>query len=118
MTKTENEVKEEFKVDDPQEFPGVELAYPLALSAYDTMQKRMDIVENRLQTLIAFATTLTLAFIAAVSSKGFDFHSRLFYAAIALYIAGVCVGFGARLWGSLKLFDLSKAFLKSLGWSE
>lgn len=109
----ESEVK-----NDEREFPGVEFAYPLALSTYETMQKRMDAVENRLQTLIGFATTISLALIAAVSGKGFDFHSWLFYAAIALYAAGVGVGYCARLWGSLQLFDPSKAYRKSLGWPE
>jgi hypothetical protein len=115
----ERSMKEQAEIEkNQQDYPGVEMAYPLALGAYEVMQKRMDAVENRLQTLIGFATTLSLAIIAAVSGKGFNFHSRLFYAAIALYAAGIAVGYYARLWGSLLLFDPSKAFRESLRWSE
>jgi hypothetical protein len=113
------ETKEQTEAEkNAQDYPGVELAYPLALDGYEVMQKRMDAVENRLQTLIGFATTLSLALFAAVSGKSLDFHSRLFYAAIALYASGVSVGYCARLWGSLQLFDPSKAYRESLRWSE
>ncbi|MDT5268320.1 MAG: hypothetical protein QOH49_506 [Acidobacteriota bacterium] len=99
-------------------FPSVVLAYPLALASYDQMQKRMDVVENRLQTLLGFTTTLTLALIAAVSGKAVSFQSGWFYAGLAFFGLGEALGVYAKLSGSLQVLSPATLYREWLTWGE
>ncbi|MCM3873436.1 MAG: hypothetical protein ND895_22365, partial [Pyrinomonadaceae bacterium] len=102
-----------------RDFPSVELAYPLAVASYDLAQKRLDVVEGRLQTLLAFVTPITIAVIAAANGKGVPFASRWFAAAMALCLLGLGFGVRTRLADKVIVIDpgvLSKKWLHFSEW--
>lgn len=85
------------------------LAYPLAIESYKEAERRMDVVEKRVQDLLAFAVSVTLAGIALYSSK-FNLQNVWFVGAIALFATGLAVGAYARLCGSLWQISLNHIF--------
>lgn len=100
-------------------FPSVELAYPLAIASYDSVQKRLDVVEGRLQTLLAFVAPVTVAVMAAAAGKNVPFSSRLFIAAIVSCVGGFALGIYTRLAGKFIVINpgvLSEKWLHFSGW--
>lgn len=90
-----------------QSSPSIDLAYPLALASYDVAQKRLEVVEKRLQEILGFAVTITLGTIAIHANKGYDFKSWLFIAAMAACLSGLIIGTYARVEGRLVLIKPS-----------
>jgi hypothetical protein len=88
-----------------REFPSVELAYPIALGSYETALKRLDAVDTKLNTLLTFAVTVSLAVPVLASTKNLSFRSIWFIAAAIAFALGVGVITFARLKGSLWLID-------------
>lgn len=101
-----------------EKYPSVDLAYPLAIAAYDLAQKRLEATESRLQTLIGFAATATLAIVTAASGKGLNFHSRWFVAAMGACAVGIIVATQARLVGELKVLNPQSLYDEWLSFSE
>lgn len=101
-----------------KEYPGVELAYPLALASYDVAQKRYDALDNRLQTLIAAAVTISLAVPVLGQSRGLSFHSKWFIGAAGCFIAAMVLGVHARLSGKLEVINPMKMYRNWLHLSE
>lgn len=99
-----------------KEFPSVELAYPLAVSAYELMQKRYDTIHSRLQTLLGFITLITLGVITIASKKNLDFSSYWFIAAIFLYF--VSIGIYGQQIGKLQMLNPSILFKEWLHWEN
>jgi hypothetical protein len=100
-------------------FPSVELAYPMAVASYDLAQKRLDVVEGRLQTLLAFTVPVTIAVISAVNGKGVPFTSLWFIAAMGLCFLGLALGIHARLADKIIVIDpgvLSQNWLHFSEW--
>jgi hypothetical protein len=92
----------------------IDLAYPLALASYDVVQKRLEVVEKRLQEVLGFALTISLGVVALFANKGFSFRSPLFIAAMGFGLIGLVVGVIARLYGKLILIKpavLSEKYL-------
>lgn len=85
----------------------IDLAYNIALTSYDVAQKRLEVVERRLQELLGFASTISLGAIAVFSNKGYQFRSYLFIFAMLAGLAGLAVGVYARLQGYLVLIKPS-----------
>jgi hypothetical protein len=88
-------------------YPGVDMAYPLALASYEVTQKRFDAVDNRLQTLIAAGVTISLAVPIVASQRGLDYRTGWFFGAAISFVLAVAVGFFARLWGDLTVINPS-----------
>lgn len=84
-------------------YPGVELAYDLAVDACDSIIKRLDVMDGRLQTILAFAATTTAIVPSVANSRGLTFRSNWLYAALSLFIVQLIIGTMSRSFGTLKL---------------
>jgi hypothetical protein len=101
-----------------EQYPGVELAYPLAVASYDTIIKRLDFVDGRIQTLLAFAVT-TIAIVPSVANaRGIAFRSIWFYFAILAVAAILVVGSYARHTGTIAVLNPAILYEKWLAHSE
>ena len=100
------------------DYPGVELAYPLAIASYEVAQKRYDALDNRLQTLIATAVTISLAVPVLGQSRGLSFHSKWFIGAAACFIVAIGLGIYARFSGELEVINPMKIYTNWLHLSE
>ena len=99
-------------------FPAVEFVYPLAIASYEVMQKRLDALDGRLQTLLTFIVSVSLAIPVVASNKGLSFRSGWFIAAICAFFASVGVGTYARLCKKLVVIDPGQLFTDYLDMSE
>jgi hypothetical protein len=101
--------------------PSVDLAYPLAVASYDWAQKRFDSVDGRIQTLIAFITTITFGvplLASSITSQKANFQSRWFIAALIAFIVSLGFGLFGRLKGELTLLSPKHLYEKWLDHSE
>jgi hypothetical protein len=89
----------------PQTLPSVETVYPLAIQSYETAVKRFDALDSKLNTLVTFAVTVSLAIPVLANSKGISFHSYWFGVAALAFILGIGVATYARVMGTLYLLD-------------
>jgi len=89
-------------------FPSVELAYGIAVNSYDGLVKRLDWIDGRIQTMVAFFVSITAAVPVLAAAKGISFHSRWFYLAIALMSLATGFACKARLSGDVTLLDPNK----------
>lgn len=85
----------------------VDLAYSIAVTSYEVAQKRLEVVDRRLQELLGFAATISLGAIAVFSGKGYHFSSCLFIFAMLAGLLGLAIGTYARLEGFLVLIKPS-----------
>jgi len=86
-------------------YPSVSLAYQFALASYDVAQKRLEVVEKRLQEILGFAITISLGVIALHANKNYNFNSWLFKAAMTVCLLGLIIGTYARVYGHLVLIN-------------
>jgi hypothetical protein len=91
-------------------YPGVELAYPLAVSSYDVALKRFDAMDGRLQTILAFVVATSAIIPAVAVNRGLRFQSNYFYAAFGCFIVTVIAGTIGRLFGRIKVLVPREAF--------
>lgn len=84
-------------------FPSVDLAYPIAVNSYDVALRRLEIMDGRLQTNLAFIVSVFGAFVTYSSSAAISFASGWFVSAAALCVINVAVGTWARFHGKTKL---------------
>lgn len=89
---------------DPADYPGVALAYDIAVESYALAERRRDAVHQRIDTLLSFVTTVTVAALIVVVSvfENPDLRSPLLWAAGGVYVLLVLAGLAARSWGSLR----------------
>lgn len=89
---------------DPADYPGVALAYDIAVESYALAERRRDAVHQRIDTLLSFVTTVTVAALVVVAAvfENPDFGSPLLWAAGGAYALLVLAGLAARSWGSLQ----------------
>ena len=101
-------------------WPAVDLAYEFVRPSYDWVQRRLEAVDNRVQMLMAFAASITLAIpVLAVSAiEEPDFKSVWVFLALANFAVAVVVGAVARLWGGLILVSPKELYQKWLHYSE
>lgn len=89
------------EIEKQEDFPSVELAYPFAVASYELAQKRFDGIDTKIQSILSFAATLTLAAPVVASSRAITFHSPWFYAAFGAFLGAVVIGMYGRLKGKL-----------------
>ena len=89
----------------PEALPAaVRLAYDIAVESYALAERRRDAVHQRIDTLLSFVTTVTVAALVVVVSvfENPDLRSPLLWAAGAVYASLVLAGLTAKSWGSLR----------------
>lgn len=86
-----------------REYPGTDLAYDIAVAAYDMAQRQWDSVHQRIDVSLSFVTTVTIATPVAGEAvlPNPDFSSPVLIAAGALYLLVVAIALVARSFGSI-----------------
>jgi hypothetical protein len=86
--------------EDEAQFPSVELAYEFVKPSYDWMLSRLEAINTKIQGLLTFATTLTVAMpiFAKAIFDDVDYNSWWFYGAIIGYVLLTVIG----IWGIRK----------------
>jgi hypothetical protein len=102
------------------QYPSVSLAFDVSKSAYDWAIRRLDVLDNRLQSMLQFAVGLTTAIIAFIttSQRHVEFRSVWFISAIVAFAAGLFIGVYARGLGSVIVVDPRVLFQQWLHKSE
>lgn len=95
----------------------LDLAYPLAIESYKESERRLDVIEKRLQDLLAFAVSVTLGVTALLAGK-INFHNGWFVAAIACWLVGFVIGVLTRLGGQIALISPQFLYDRYLGYSD
>ena len=90
-------------------YPGVENAYPLAVSSYDVALRRLDAMDGRLQTILAFIVA-TSAAVPSLAAGRIQFRSGYFYIAAICFALAVIGGTLARLLGRIRVLVPRHAF--------
>lgn len=101
-------------------WPSVETAYEFVRPCYDWAQSRLDAIDSRIQTLLAFAASITTVIPVFVTSvmQAPNFKSTWFFLALATFLAIAVVGIIARSCGGLKLVSPQKLYEGWLHYSE
>jgi hypothetical protein len=103
-----------------EQFPSVELAYPIAVASYDVALKRLDTMDGRLQTIVAFAVSVFGGFVSFASSSKVAFSSCWFVIATILCAAAAGYGIYGRLSGDVRILkpsNLCKDWLSDDKWT-
>lgn len=85
------------------QYPGADLAYGVAMAAYDMAQRQWDSVHQRIDVSLSFVTTVTIATPVAGEAvlTSPNFSSPALIAAGALYLLVVALALVARSFGSI-----------------
>jgi hypothetical protein len=101
------------------QYPSVELAYGLVKASYDWLLNRLDAVNSRIEFLLTFVASITVAAPVFVKVVFNDItFGALFYAAIGVFSFSAIVGIAGRMYSGLKLISPEKVYNKWLMWSE
>jgi hypothetical protein len=101
-----------------EDYPGVEQAYPFAVASYELAQKRLDIIDSRLQTIVALGVTLSLPVPALLATRGANFRSWWFIGAACVFVCAIAVGTFARIVGHITVLHPSDFYAKWLRFPE
>jgi hypothetical protein len=101
-----------------EKYQAVELAYPIALDAYNIMLNRLDVVDKRLETVLTFGVTLSFAAPPVAALKNISFNSKWFFAAAIVFGLAISVGLHARLSGYIKIMMPMKIYDNFLHFNE
>lgn len=97
-----------------EEFPSVELAYPIAINAYEVALKRLDTMDGRLQTIVAFAVSVFGGFVSFASGSKIPFGACWFVIATLACVIATGLGVYGRLSGDVKMLKPSNLFAEWL----
>lgn len=81
------------------QYPGVKLAFPIALEAYNVGERRIEAASDRADKLVAFAATVTLAAVPYAIQQGAEPTGFFLLVAVSCFVAGVVFGVTSRLRG-------------------
>jgi hypothetical protein len=100
-------------------YPSLEAAQGFVIPSYQWMVVRIEAADSRIQTLMTFVATVTLAVPATRSALGgaVAFQSIWFVAAMVAAVAVVLVGVVARTRGAIVLPDPTALYNESAGLS-
>jgi len=90
-------------ISEADKYPGVEIAFDLTVDSCESIIKRLDVMDGRLQTILAFAATTTAIVPSVANSRGLTFRSNWLYAALGLFVAQLLIGTITRSFGYIKL---------------
>lgn len=97
-----------------QNFPSLELAYPLAIASYETMIKRLDAMDGRIQTLTTIAVTACLALPTLGKVQNLSLYSVWLVLGMTALVSAVGMGVYARLHGEIAVLDPNNLWNDSL----
>ena len=97
-----------------QQFPSLELAYPLAVASYDFMIKRIDALDGRIQTLTTLAVTICLAVPVLGRTQNIPLNSFWFIGGIILLSIAIIISTYARFYGSIDTLNPCTLYQKTL----
>lgn len=97
-----------------QNYPSLELAYPLAIASYDSIIKRIDALDGRIQTLMSFAVTVCLAVPVFGRTQNITLNSRWFISGMALLTGAIMLSTYARFYGSIGVLNPVILYQKTL----
>ncbi len=100
------------------QFPSTDLAYQIAVSSYEAMTKRLDAIDGRIQTILAFAATTSALVPSIGGGRGLPFSSPWFIAAAAIFFLAILLGSYARLGGTVRVLDPKPLYDGWLHFSE
>jgi hypothetical protein len=101
-------------------WPAVPFAYEFVIPSFDWMSQRLNAVEARLQTLIGFAATVTVAapVLATAVLKQPKFDSMWFIWGVLMFFAIAAVGIAVLNTGDLQIISPQMVYKKYLHYSE
>ena len=93
-------------------YPGVLTAYEFVVPSYGWMLTRFEAADNRLQTILTFALTITVVGLGAVRALKpiISFHDWRFIGAVLLFVVLTVVGLIYRVSGGIQLANPSVFF--------
>lgn len=86
-----------------EKYPSLDLVYPIAIASYDTMAKRLDAIDGRIQTLTAFALTAAIAVPTIGKGQNLSLYSIWFQLAMGGLVLAILVSVYARLTGKVRM---------------
>ncbi len=101
-----------------QIYPAVGLAYQIAVASYDSAVKRLDTIDGRIQTILAFVVSITVAVPSIGGARGLHFSSVWFILAMMFTVAGIVIGIVARLKSTIQLLSPTRFVEGWLHFSE
>ena len=107
-------------VDNDTKYSGLEQAQAYVVPSYQFMLSRLEAVDSRLQTVVAFVATVTLA-VPAMSralQPAISFESAWFVSAVVLALATIALGSAVRLSGALSLVNPATVYAQWLHLSQ
>ena len=101
-----------------ENYPAVDLAYEVSLKSYDWAIQRMDSIDNTIDKLLAWISSINLGVIAIVASKTSNisgyrnlselFESGYFYTSMVIFFIIILLGVITKIFGSLRLVSPKK----------
>ena len=86
-------------------FPAIEFAYPIAINSYDVLAKRIEAIDNKLQTQTALMISLFVVIPTLLKAQGTAYFSLWFYLSMLLLVIGIVISIYARYVGTLKVLN-------------
>ncbi len=101
-------------------WPSVQWAYEFVKPSYEWLQNRFDAVNTRIEFLLTFSSSITLAIpiVVKVLFPDVNFGSLWFMSAMGIFLLTAIVGILGRIYGGLKLVSLQKLYNEWLNYSE
>ncbi len=95
--------KPECKEAKTTQYPSTDLTYRIALDSYEQAERRFESTEARLDKLLAVAMTTNIAVVTYLVTTKVAFWNAMKVPAVFLFLVGVCICVGGRLFGGLQL---------------
>ena len=92
------------------QWPAVPLAYEFVRPSYDWAMNRINAVVGRIQTLLVFVASFTVAGPALIASLADDigFTSGWFIAGLGVFLVNAVIGTLAKTWGGITLLSIER----------
>lgn len=101
-----------------QIYPSVGLAYQIAVASYESAVKRLDAIDGRIQTILAFIASVTVAVPSIGGTRGLHFNCVWFILAMIFTGLAIVLGIYARLTGDIQLLNPARFYDGWLHFSE
>jgi hypothetical protein len=88
-----------------EKYPSVDVAYDIAVASFDSVAKRLDTLDGRIQTMLAFALTAILAVPTLGKARDLPLTSRWFQGAMVAVFIAISISVHARLTGKVKMLS-------------
>lgn len=103
---------------EPNKYPSVGLAYPLAIQSYDWVAKRFEVLDGRIQGVLGLGISLTFATPIALSALDLQYQRGWMVAATVVFLSAICLGTYARLVGHVVIMTPTILYDSWIQYSE